>query len=193
MKAAALCLLAVATVSGGCASSPPVHFYTLDPVKSPHPAATASRVPLQVGAAHLPRELDRKTLVSQNAANSLTIAEQDRWGAPLADLLRRVLTQDLVQRLPRGNVILPESAAPAGTNVIALDILRFQKGPSGAVVLAGSWSVAVAGSDQPGPQYPVELSVPAAGGDAAAQARAMSQLVGMLADDIAARLSSANK
>ena len=187
MKAASLCLLAAAVLSSGCTSSPPVHFYTLDPVASPHPASTASRVPLQVGAAHLPRELDRKTMVSQSAANSLTIADQARWGAPLTDLLRRVLTEDLIQRLPQGNVIPPESAAPSGTNVIALDILRFQKGPSGAVVLAGSWSVVTAGSDQAGPQYPVELSVPAAGNDAAAQAHAMSQLVGLLADAIIRR------
>jgi len=193
MKATALCLLAAATLSSGCASSPPVHFYTLDPVESPHPAATASRVPIQVGAAHLPPELDRKTMVFQSAANSLTISEQERWGAPLADLLRRVLTQDLIQRLPKGKVILPENPAPPGTAVIALDILRFQKGPSGAVVLEGSWSVATAGSDQAGPQYALVLSVPAPGGGAAEQARAMSQLVGLLADDITARYSSANQ
>ena len=181
-RATALFLLAA-----GCGSSPPVHFYTLDPVDSPHPAAAAARVPLQVGAAHLPPELDRKTMVSQHAANSLTIAEQDRWGAPLADIVRRVLTQDLIQRLPHGTVILPDNAAPAGTNVIVLDILRFQREPSGTVVLNGSWSVATVGSDQPGAQYPVELSVPAVRSDAAAQARAMSQLVGELADSIAAR------
>jgi uncharacterized lipoprotein YmbA len=185
----------------GCSSGPPVHFYTLDPVETPHSVTARSSALVQVGAVHLPSELDRKLMVAQTAPNSLTISEQDRWGAPLADMFRRVLTQDLIQRVPHGQVIMPEGTAPSGTKLIAIDILKFQREPSGAVVLDGSWTVSTAGSDDPGIQHPLALTTPvaqdgavvqdgaAAQGGAAAQAHAMSQLVGLLADIIAAEYS----
>jgi uncharacterized protein len=182
-------LMAVASLCAGCASSPPVHFYTLDPMDSAHPS-TVARVVLQVGAVHVPPELDRKTMVSQNAPNTLTVAEQDRWGAPLDQMVRRVLTQDLIRRLPQGEVIAPESTAPAGTKVIALNILRFQREPTGTVVLDGSWSASVAGSDDPGVEHTLALQAPGVQNNSAAQARAMSQLVADLADAIVTGSSS---
>jgi uncharacterized protein len=180
---------AVLWVLGGCSSSPPVHFYTLDPVESPHAVTARSSALVQVGAVHLPSELDRKTLVAQSAPNSLTISDQDRWGAPLADMFRRVLTQDLIQRVPQGQVIMPEGTAPSGTKLVSIDILRFQREPGDIVVLDGSWTVSTAGADDPGIQHPLELKTPVGQDGAAAQARAMSQLMGLLADTIAAEYS----
>lgn len=173
----------------GCSSSPPVHFYTLDPVESSHSVTARSSALVQVGAVHLPSELDRKLMVAQSAPNSLSISEQDRWGAPLADMFRRVLTQDLIQRVPQGQVIMPGGTAPGGTKLVAIDILKFQREPGGTVVLDGSWTVSTAGSDDPGIQHPLALRIPVAQEGAAAQAHAMSQLVGLLADTIAAEYS----
>jgi uncharacterized protein len=68
-------------------------------------------------------------MVAQSAPNSLAISEQDRWGAPLADMFRRVLTQDLIQRVPEGQVITPEGTAPNGTKLVAIDILKFSGSP----------------------------------------------------------------
>jgi uncharacterized lipoprotein YmbA len=167
-----------------------VHFFTLDPMESAHPSTAVARVVIQVGAVHLPPELDRKTMVSQSAPNTLTVAEQDRWGAPLDQMVRRVLTEDLIQRLPQGEVIAPEDTAPAGSQVIALNILRFQREPTGAVVLDGTWSASVAGSDDPGVEHALALKAAGVQNNSAAQARAMSQLVGDLADAIVTRYSS---
>jgi uncharacterized protein len=180
---------AVLSLLGGCSCSPPVHFYTLDPVGSPHSLTARSSALVQVGAVHLPSELDRKTMVAQSAPNSLAISEQDRWGAPLADMFRRVLTQDLIQRVPEGQVITPEGTAPNGTKLVAIDILKFQREPDDTVVLDGSWTVSTVGSDDPGIQHPLALKTPVSQNDAAAQARAMSQLVGFIADTIAAEYS----
>jgi len=187
--------IAVLCFLDGCSSGPPVHFYTLDPVESPHLVTARSSALVQVAAAHLPSELNRKLMVAQTAPNSLTISEQDRWGAPLADMFRRVLTQDLIQRVPHGQVIMPEGTAPSGTKLIAIDMLKFQREPDGTVVMYGSWTVSTAGSDDPGIQHPLTLTtsvaqdVTVAQTGAAAQAHAMSQLVGLLADTIAAEYS----
>ncbi len=183
-------VMAAFSLLAACTSSPPVHFYTLDPVDASHPAADTSHGQIKVGAVHLPPALDRKQMVAQTAANTLTISDQNRWGAPLDAMLRRVLTQDLMQRLPQGQVILPESVAPGGTRVVELDVLRFQPEPGGSVVLDGSWSLSAADSDQPGSSHPFVLREPALQNDYAAQAQAMSKLVGRLADAIAAALAS---
>jgi uncharacterized lipoprotein YmbA len=180
---------AVLSLLSGCSLSPPVHFYTLDPVESPLSVTARESALVQVVAVHLPSELDRRLLVAQTAPNSLTISEQDRWGAPLEDMFRRVLTQNLIQRVPQGQVIMPEGTAPNGTKLIAIDILKFQREPSGTVVLDGSWTVSHAGSDDPGMQHTLELKSPVVQEGAAAQAHAMSQLVGLLADTIAAEYS----
>lgn len=181
-------MLAIAIFLTGCSSSPPTRFYTLDPVVSRNPVGTIPHGHIKIGAVHLPAELDRKMMVAQDAPNSLTIDQQDRWAAPLDDLLRGVLTQDLIERLPPDSVVLPDSAAPSGTKVIALDILRFQPEPSGTAVLEGSWTLSGANAEQPGPSRAVALKIPLARSNSAAQAQAMSQLLGDLADRIATAL-----
>jgi uncharacterized lipoprotein YmbA len=106
-------------------------------------------------------------MVAQSAPNSLTISAQNRWGAPLEEMLRGVLTQDLAQRLPRE---YPDNTVQAGTRMIAVDVLRFQREPSGTVVLEGSWSASTAGSDDQGSLHSVSRQMPAVSDDAGAQA-----------------------
>jgi uncharacterized lipoprotein YmbA len=83
----------------GCASSPPLHFYTLSEV-APTSNAGPTTQPLfiQVGRVRIPGELDRNEIVQRIDATRLRIAEQDRWAAPLGDMIRRVLSADLQSR-----------------------------------------------------------------------------------------------
>jgi len=169
----------------GCGSSPPVHFFTLDPVSVTASAVHRISAPVQVGAVHIPRTLDRRGMVTQGRPDRLVISEQNRWGAPLADLVTTVLTQDLVQRLSPDSVVLPEAAAPAGTRVIGLDILQFGPDAAGDVILDASWNLTPYGSDTPLFTRHVLLRAPAEAGSYAAQARGMSGLLGQLADAMA--------
>jgi uncharacterized lipoprotein YmbA len=145
---------------------------------------------VQVGAVHIPLVLDRQQMVRQGAPNSLTISNQDRWGAPLADVVRDVLTRDLIERLPQGTVVLPDSAAPRGTGMIAVDILQFGSDASGTASFDGSWSLSLADSDAPVSVRHVALSERTEQNDYAGDARAMSKLVGRLADEMAGVLVS---
>jgi uncharacterized lipoprotein YmbA len=144
-----------------------------------------SAVSVQVGAVHIPLLLDRQQMVRQGAPNSLTISNQNRWGAPLADEVRDVLTRDLLERLPAGAVVLPETAGPTGTGVIAVDILQFGSDASGTASFDGSWSLLRADSSSPALVRHVTLSERIEQNDYAGDARAMSKLVGRLADEIA--------
>ncbi len=184
----------------GCASSPPSHFYSLTAVapagseqasaaSSPGDASSAPTLPstplVRVAAVHIPSSLDREEIVRRGSGNELEINGLDRWGAPLDEMVQRVLTEDLLERLPAGAVVLPSSPAPAWTDRIVVDILQFQSDADGAVVLEGSWSLLEPKSSTPSLirniRYSETASPAARYGD---QAAAMSRMLGRLADEI---------
>jgi len=167
-----------------CRSSPPKRFYVLDVVPS-QSSVSGPNAPLQVASVNIPAALDRQEMVRESAPDSLQISDVNRWGAPLADMTQNVLTRDLIQRLPAGKVILPHAGAPAGTYEITVDILKFDSDSQGEVVFDGGWSLFRLGSDTPITSRHVMFVEKAAPPDYAGQARAMSKLVGRLADDIA--------
>jgi uncharacterized protein len=185
MKQAALALTALLTCA--CASSPPIHYFVLDPVAPAGAVPQASGDPLQIAGVRLPPALDRPEMVREDAANRLTVSDQDRWGAPLQDMTQRVLSQNLMRRLAPGRVVLPGQPAPAATAAISVDVVEFGVDASGTVVLDGSWSIVPSGSDVAVASYRFRLSQRAVRGDFAEQAHLMSLLLGQLADAIATR------
>jgi len=173
----------------GCATSRPTHFYTLDPVPSSTRVELRSPMHVQVAAVHIPATLDRRELARESAAGTLELSEQDLWGAPLDEMVRRILTQDLMQRLPEDAVVLPQQPAPSKTRAIVVDLVELGADASGAVSLDGSWSLLAAGSDEPLLRNHLRLTT-AASPAYADQPRALSQLLSQLADHIAQTLSA---
>ena len=92
------------------------HFHTLAAV----PAATlparsaCSGPPIEVRHVSLPGTLDREAAVRADSAESLDVSTTDRWAGPLDAMIQRVMAQDLRQRLPGQQVLLPGDAPPAG-------------------------------------------------------------------------------
>ena len=173
-----------------CASSPPTHFYALDPVQAgggPHAVAGA---PVKIDAVHIPPALDRSSMVRGESGNQLDISSQDRWAGDLGEMIRRVLTQDLAERLPSGMVIAPESPAPANARGIVVDILTFQPQASSDVVLDAEWTLLQGTQSNVVLRRSVHLTT-AAADSAQGEAGAMSTLLGELADSLATDLGAA--
>ncbi|HEY2591390.1 MAG TPA: PqiC family protein [Steroidobacteraceae bacterium] len=175
-----------------CASSPPTQFYSLTPISAQGAAPQSDSVvsgamPLRVAAVHIPPTLDRREVVRRGAGDRLEISGQRRWGAPFDEMVQHVLTQDLVGRLPPGNVMLPSSPAPSGTASVVVDLLQFQSDAGGAVVLQGSWSLLPPGQSSPALIRDFHYEDSASAQNFEDEAAAMSRLLGRLADDIASR------
>jgi uncharacterized protein len=169
-----------------CRSSPPAKFYTLASVAPAHADranADSTTVPLQVSAVHIPSILDRQEMVSESTATHIAISDQHRWVAPIAEIVRRVLTQDLAERLPSGSVIYVDEPAPARVKAIVVDILRFDGTANGMVVFDGGWSM-VSGDTVVLSRH-MRLTDRAPMGDYEQQAVAMSRILGVVADSIA--------
>jgi len=176
-------ILLLVTLLAGCRSSPPKHFYVLDPIPAQERSTAATGTVVQVAAVNIPGSLDRQEMVREGANGSLQISDINRWGAPLADMTQNVLTRDLTARLPAGAVLPPRTNAPPGTLEITVDLLQFGRDATGNVVLDGGWALYHLGSDTPVMNRQVKLSE---GGstDYASQVQAMSRLLGRMADDI---------
>jgi len=180
--AAAAVLLAVA-----CASSPPVRYYVLTSVAADKRLPTpADMVPVRLERLTIPTELDRSELVRRTDPTRVELLEDDRWAAPLDDMIRRVLTADLAARLPADRVADPnEPAGGERPQSLGVDIQRFDGDAACAVTLRVAWVLKPAeGPSLRGSEE--ERASPGACSGAAGLAPAMSQALAQLSDRLAA-------
>ncbi len=184
-----LLAIGVAALAAGCASSPPTQFFTLEPIPASHSLPEVPHGPIQIVAVHIPPLLDRDQIVREGSPGALIVSDRHRWGAPLGEMMRGVLTQDLLLRLPATAVVLPQQPAPAQTNTLTVDVLRFEADGSGSIILEGAWSLVPPGSDNSTVNLGIHITEPASGADYAPQVHAMSLALAQLADDIAGLVS----
>ena len=166
----------------GCAHSPPTRLLALEPAP---PAAVRSDYrgpPLAVPAVHLPALLDRAEYVHGDGAGTVKVNDFARWAAPLGLLARDTLVRDLSARLPEGAVLPPGSAGGGSARTLNVTVVSFGSAAGGAHMEA-AWRVLPNGRVH---QVSLTDAGPYAGSDPAGAARAFSQLLGQLADRIAA-------
>jgi uncharacterized lipoprotein YmbA len=190
--AATLIALITATTLAGCGHSPPTRYVTLNatPANAP-PLATAQIPPVQLTAVHIPAELDRPEVVTQQSPNRISVAESERWGAPLGQMMRRTLAQDLVTRLPAGSFVLPDAPAPPDTRTLVVTVLDTQADANGTLTLQAAWTLLSGRPARATFSQQTTLKAEIADrGDAAAQAAALSRILGQLADQIATSIAA---
>lgn len=172
-----------------CGTSPKTHYFTLAVIPAGAQGTTAITSPVTVAAVHVPPSLDRLEMVRRTGANTVDVSSQDRWSAPLGDMVQRVLSQDLAARLTRDKLVPPDSPAPPHTAQIVLSIAQFGPTGGGVVVLDGSWSLLDHDRDAPILRRTIDLKMDSSTGDGSGQAAAMSQLLGQLATRMAGILA----
>lgn len=134
----------------------------------------------------MPEYLDRPQIITRGSGNRLILADFDRWAEPLSEGTARVLAADLSSLLPgfqvRHRGWLDKSRLDYAVGV---EVTRFEGVPGGNVTLSATWSVIQKGETQGGPSHLSEFEVAAGGRTMDDLARAMSEGIGKLAQDIA--------
>jgi uncharacterized lipoprotein YmbA len=180
-------LVAVLTVGatlalfGACASSPPARFYTLSdvaPETAPNPGAAA----LAIGIVNVPGEIDRPELVRRTGPNQLSLAGSDRWAAPLDEMIRRVLTDDIARRTPASALTQQQK------HTVSVDIHEFYGDAGCNVTLRAVWTLKQPANEPAGAARAAteEIRVPSSGPCPATLAETMSVALGQLSDRIVA-------
>ena len=189
--------LAIVTLIGAAVSAcagAQTKFYTLDAAVTDVATNAYAGPALRIDAVHIPPALDRPELVRETVRNRFTVSDNDHWAAPLGELLRRVLTEDLAGRLPNGKVIFPDAPKPPGSGGIVVDILNIIPS-TGVVTMDVSWTLLSpsAAPDQASRprarQYSARLTT-RAGSGVSSNASEISRLSDQLAGQIAASLMS---
>jgi uncharacterized lipoprotein YmbA len=181
---------AVAAALGGCRSAS-TRIYTLGP------AAPTSRIDvyhapaLRVDTLNVPASWDRSEILKLSTSGTLQISEFDHWAAPLAQMGKQALSDDLDQRLPSGSVIYPRLPKPNGALGVNVDILDFDIVVSQASMRA-SWIIVASGDVQGTKRGTSSMRSAMGSQEPAAVAHAWSDLMGQLADRIAADAASFN-
>ncbi len=188
-----LAALAGALVLAGCSiggSSPKTAFFTLSPVKGSAAPAGDRIAPVTVTEFRVPETLDRREMVRKTGENRLDVQGAERWGAPLGDMARGVLSQDLTDRLPPNTVVAPSAAqANSGVRYVTIDVATFMPAAKGGTTLDAEWSLIPRPGAPPAIHRHVHIEVAGGGAGGADQARAMSQALGELADRIVQALA----
>jgi uncharacterized lipoprotein YmbA len=135
----------LAILVDGCQSSPPPSLYTLSGVgrvESDGRPATSAPAVIAIGPVILPDYLDRPQIVTRQSDYELALAPNDRWAAPLYDMVSRVLVEDVAQRLPSDRIVsFPQVGDASFEYRVAIDIGRFDVDASGEATLAARWQV----------------------------------------------------
>jgi uncharacterized lipoprotein YmbA len=185
-KKEGLSFLIVAFALAGCTSPDPTYF-TLQPTTGPTQTGPAATI--EVRRPGLAGYLDRNNIVLKATDYKLSLNTQKQWAEPLGDMIGRVLTQDLSQRLPGRTVFGQSGAITANADLrVEIDIQNFDEDGSGEVVLNAQYAVEQGFTHRPLASQHVSLHAAPASPDAAALAATMSSLLGQLADQISARL-----
>jgi uncharacterized lipoprotein YmbA len=176
--------LAVACIVVACAHSPEPTFFALS-ARPGHAQPSARALKIELRRTTLPGYLDRPHIVRRATAEQLDLAGEERWGAPLDEMVGATLAEDLAQRLPQSVVYTDDGAISAAPDVrVEVQIFRFERMPSGNVELLAEVAVHATSSPLSGTQRFALRNKPASG-QSADVVVALSELLGQLSQGIA--------
>ena len=186
---ATLYLVGLLTLLGGCASAP-TQLYTL--AAMPGPPVHTPRRSIELRRVGLAAYLDRPEIIRSHADYRLQVADSDRWGEPLGGMLGRVLTEDLVQRLPDASIFLETGAISTRPDlVLEIDVQRFDPDADNSVVLLAQIALRPDGATTAGATArTVRLTAVPGGTRTQDLAAALSLTLGSLADSVAATVAA---
>jgi uncharacterized lipoprotein YmbA len=177
-------LLLMALVAG-CALSPTPTLYTLAPINGQ--IVTAPAMSIELRRIGLAGYLDRPELVRGTRDYHLVLDDKSHWAEPLGTMLDRVLSEDLVLRLPQATVFRESGAISTKPDLIVeIDIQRLDSDRDEALVLLAQ--IALRPERGTARASTLRLQQAVGGTNATSQAAAMSAALGALADRIAAQI-----
>jgi len=183
-------ILAVLLVAG-CGSSPPVDFYTLQPIRGTVSSSPEGSEILGLGPLTLPDYLQRPQLVTQAGGGAVRLDEFNRWAEALEVALPRVVATNVDQLIGDLTVIPFPWDAHLRTDYRLLGrVNAFGADAAGLVVMEVQWGIQDSDAKMILQPRRDRYEAQASSNDAAAIVVAMNAAVEQFSRDIARRISS---
>jgi len=185
-----LAAIAAVTLAYGCGSSPPVRYFTLDPIEAEFATDQSDITVLALGPLALPEYLDRSPMVRRGTGAELVVDELHRWAEPLGDGLHRVLARNVDGLSDRLVVVAyPANALAAADYRLVGRIDRFEIDRNGLAVLELQWAVIDADGEPALPARRDRYTEQASDSeDPAAAAAALSHTLGQFSRQVASAM-----
>jgi uncharacterized protein len=172
---------------GACSSPDPV-LYTIAPVSGAAKAGGPKVVVIE--RVVIANYLDRSQIVQSSEDYRVNLKSNDWWAESLTTMLRRVLQQELSQRLPQSAILSETGAVSASADAtIDLDFHRLDEDKAGNVILQTQVSVSFKGS-KTAVLRSFNFSVPSGAPGVTGEVTAISSAVAQLADGLATMLAT---
>jgi uncharacterized lipoprotein YmbA len=126
--------------AGGCGTSAPPRFYTLESTATAH-GSPAAGYGVMVGPVSVPASVDRPEFVVQIAPNRVEVDEFNRWVAPLGESIARTVAGDLVVLLGTPDVAVAPFANFDPVYRVTINVQRFDSVPGDRVLIDAVWVV----------------------------------------------------
>lgn len=131
---------------GGCSSTPPVAYYTLNSLPEMQreipAAAMDNTIAIGVGPVEFPKFLDRPQIVTRKSQNQIEVSEFHRWAGSFPGDFSRVLAKNISLLLPTDRVaVYPWGEQFSPTYQIQLEVEQFDGQLGERLVLDVTWTV----------------------------------------------------
>ncbi|AMG46146.1 PqiC family protein [Achromobacter ruhlandii] len=138
-----LALLALPLLLAACASSPPVHYYTLQGPAPQPPAVPRAAAPflLEVQGVNVAAQADQPQLMVRTGDGSVAAMYSERWSSPLGDEIRGALSDALKHDLGALDVQVVKPAPTAPVWRVQTDVQRFDLVSGSMAQLDATWRV----------------------------------------------------
>jgi uncharacterized lipoprotein YmbA len=132
----------LAVLLASCASSPPVHYYSLEPLLVTKTVDGPGSTMVGMGPMRLPEYLKRSRMVTRTAGAEIKVHEQARWAEPVDKAIHRVLAASVDSQLDDVIVVAYPYMETVPMDYMVLgQVVRFDSDQDGNVLLAVQWAV----------------------------------------------------
>ncbi len=184
-------------VLSACGSSPPVRYYSLNPIDTDYQQDPDDAVMLGIGPLSIPDYLNRSQIVTRDVDAQMRVDDFSRWTEPLADSMHRIISTDVDNLLHGVVVVMYPYEAVVRSHLdyrLVGDVNRFDADSSGLVVLEIQWAIVDTEANLLVParrnRYQAQMVT---SGDFGAMVAAMNDVLSQFSRDVAGRLKAASQ
>lgn len=188
----ALCLANMIGLAVGCASAPPVRYYSLQPQLQSSTVTGDAPIGLQIALPQIPESVDRPQLMVRDPAEPqlMYALNADRWAGSVADEIGQSLSFYLAGQLGAINVQnLPVVPGSLPVWTVQSNVQQFELMPGHSALLDVVWTLKPPSGTRASWICQTRIGVPVTQKDAASVVDGQQQAIRLLANEMARKIN----